>query len=289
MRTLIINCFVIFAASLLSSSNAFGQKNNQQPAGPLMTRTTTRHENYRLSYGGTVTLVGAPAGAITIEGWQKNEIDITASIELQAPDAASLDQLAVVNNFAVDVDLNHIRIMTTGTHDRAYMKQATKNFPKGLIGLPWKLDYTIKVPAMTGLEVDGGVGPINLAGVEGAIRLNALKSDANLSLTGGLVSVLIQSGTVNFTVPARGWHGLGSEVRMASGSLNVDFPSGFNADIDADVLRLGEIKNSFSELQPRERNSITPHSVRARAGSGGATLSFTMGDGTIVFKQSGAQ
>lgn len=254
-----------------------------------MTRTTTRHENYRLSYGGTVTLVGAPAGAITIEGWQKNEIDITASIELQAPDAASLDQLAVVNNFAVDVDLNHIRIMTTGTHDRAYMKQATKNFPKGLIGLPWKLDYTIKVPAMTGLEIDGGVGPINLTGVEGAIRLNALKSDANLSLTGGLVSVLIQSGTVNFTVPARGWHGLGSEVRMASGSLNVDFPPGFNADIDADVLRLGEIKNSFSELQPRERNSITPHSIRARAGSGGATLSFTMGDGTIVFKQSGAQ
>jgi hypothetical protein len=179
--------------------------------------------------------------------------------------------------------------MTTGTHDRAYMKQFTKNFPKGLIGLPWKLDYTIKVPAMTGLEIDGGVGPINLTGVEGAIRLNALKSDANLTLTGGLVSVLIQSGTVNFTVPARGWHGLGSEVRMASGSLNVDLPAGFNADIDADVLRLGEIKNSFSELQPRERNSITPHSVRARAGSGGATLSFTMGDGTIVFKQSGAQ
>jgi hypothetical protein len=288
-RTLTIKCFVIFATSLLFSSNTFGQKDNKQPAGPLMTRTTTRHENYRLSYGGTVTLIGAPAGAITIEGWQKNEIDITASIELQAPDAASLDQLAMVNNFAVDVDLNHIRIMTTGTHDRAYMKQATKNFPKGLIGLPWKLDYTIKVPAMSGLEIDGGVGPINLTGVEGAIRLNALKSDANLSLTGGLVSVLIQSGTVNFTVPARGWHGLGSEVRMASGSLNVDFPSGFNADIDADVLRLGEIKNSFSELKPRERNSITPHSIRARAGSGGATLSFTMGDGTIVFKQSSAQ
>lgn len=254
-----------------------------------MTRTTTRHENYRLSYGGTVTLVGAPAGAITIEGWQKNEIDITATIELQAPDAASLDQLAVINNFAVDVDLNHIRIMTTGTHDRAFMKQVAKNFPKGLIGLPWKLDYTIKVPAMTGLEIDAGVGPISLTGVEGAIRLNALKSDANLSLTGGLVSVLIQSGAINFTVPARGWHGLGCEVRMASGSLNVDFPSGFNADIDADVLRLGEIKNLFSELQPRERNSITPHSMRARAGSGGATLSFTMGDGTIVFRQSGAQ
>jgi hypothetical protein len=288
-RTITIQCLVIFAAALLFSSNASGQKDNKQPAGPLMTRTTTRHENYRLSYGGTVTVVGAPVGAITIEGWQKNEIDITASIELQAPNATALDQLAAVNTFVADADLNHIRIMTTGTHDRAFMKQAARNFPKALIGLPWKIDFHIKVPAMTGLEIDGGVGPINLTGVEGALRLNALQSDANLSLTGGLVSVLIQSGKINFSVPARGWHGLGAEVRLASGSLNVDFPAGFSADIDANVLRLGEIKNSFADLQPRERNSITLHSVRARAGSGGATLIFTVGDGTIAFKQSGAR
>jgi hypothetical protein len=289
MRTIAIRCLVIFATSLLFSANAFGQKDNRQPAGPLISRTTTRHENYRLSYGGTVELVGAPVGAITIEGWQKNEIDITASIELQAPSAAALDQLAVVNTFAVDVDLNHIRIMTTGTHDRAFMKRVTRNFPKTLIGLPWKIDFTIKLPAMTGLEIDGGVGPINLVGVEGVLRLNALKSDANFSLTGGLVSVVIQSGTINFTVPARGWHGLGADMRLASGNINVDFPAGFNGDIDADVLRLGEIKNAFAELQPRERNSMTPHSVRARAGSGGATISLTVGDGTIAIKQSGVQ
>jgi len=41
-----------------------------------MTRTTARHENYRLPFGGTVTVLGAPMGSITIEGWQKNEIDI---------------------------------------------------------------------------------------------------------------------------------------------------------------------------------------------------------------------
>src|SRR6185503_7437872 len=88
-RTIAIQCLFILAASLLFSSNALGQK-DKQPPGPLMTRTTTRHENYRLSFGGTVTVLGAPAGSITIEGWQKNEIDITASIELQGPDAAAL-------------------------------------------------------------------------------------------------------------------------------------------------------------------------------------------------------
>ena len=288
-RTLAIQGLVIFAASLLFSFNALGQKNDKQTTGPLITRTTTRHENYRLSYGGTVTLVGAPAGSITIEGWDKNEVDVTASIELQAPNAAALDQLALVNTFAVDVDVNHIRIMTSGTHDRTFMKRVTRNFPKALIGLPWKLDYIIKVPAMTGLEVDGGDGPIKLAGVEGALRLNAMKSDANLSLTGGLVAVLIQSGSLNLTIPARGWHGLGAEVRLASGVLTVALQPGFSADINADVLRLGEIKNSFADLKPLDRYSNSPRSMRSRAGSGGATLIFTVGDGAIVIRQSGAQ
>ena len=250
-----------------------------------MTRTTTRHETYRLQFGGTVTLSAAPAGSIIIEGWQRNEVDVSASIELQAPSAADLDRLAAVNTFVVDADTDHIRIMTSGTHDRAFMKRIAKNFPKSLIGLPWKIDYHIKIPALTDLEVDAGNGPVSLSGFEGMLRLNALNSDANLSLTGGLVSILIQSGTINLTIPARSWHGLGSEIKLASGNLNLDLMPGFSADINAEVLRLGEIKNSFSELQPSEGNSITPRSVRARAGSGGATLTFTVGDGTITIRQ----
>jgi hypothetical protein len=76
---------------------------------------------------------------------------------------------------------------------------------------------------------------------------------------------------------------------MASGNLTVALQPGFSADVNADVLRLGEIKSSFPGLQAQDRNSITARSMRARAGSGGATLSFTVGDGTIVIKQSGEQ
>jgi hypothetical protein len=272
-------------ASLLFALPVAAQKDSKPVAGPLMTRTTTRHETYRLQFGGTVTLSAAPAGSIIIEGWERNEVEVNASIELQAPSAADLDRLAAINTFVVDEDTNHIRIMTSGTHDRAFMKRMTKNFPKALIGLPWKIDYHIKIPALTDLEVDAGNGPISLSGVEGTMRLNALNSDANLSLTGGLVSVLIQSGTINLAIPVRSWHGLGSEIKLASGNLNLDLMPGFSADINAEVLRLGEIKNGFAELQPLERNSITSRSVRARAGSGGATLTLTVGDGTITIRQ----
>jgi hypothetical protein len=279
--------FVFISFSFLQSASA--QKDKQttkQTTGPLVTRTTTRHETYRLGFAGTVTLSAAPAGSIVIEGWQRNEVELTASIELQAPTAADLDLIAPLNNFTVDVDVNHIRILTSGTHDRAFMKRVAKNFPKNLIGLPWKVDYRIKMPALTDLEIDAGNGPITISGVEGALHLNALSSNADLSLTGGLVSVTVQSGTVNLSIPARGWHGLGSELRLASGHLNVELMPGFSGDINADVMRLGEIKVGYPDLQSREGSSINSKSIRARAGSGGATLNFTVGDGTIEIKQS---
>lgn len=273
--------FLLFAFSI----PAVAQKDKKLPlSGPLLKRTTTRHETARLQYGGTVTLSAAPTGSIVIEGWDRNEVDVTATIELQAPTAADLDRLAVVNNFVFDEDMNHIRIITTGTHDRSFMKRIAKGFPKTLNGLPWKIDYVVKMPVVTDLVVDSGVGPISVSGVEGALRLNALSSDADLSLTGGLVQVLIQKGTIKLRIPARGWHGLGSEFQLGSGVMTVELLPGFSADINADVLRTGQVKNSFADLQPTSRNSIQPSSIRARAGSGGATLTFTVGDGSIEIK-----
>ena len=272
--------FLLFIFSVPAAA----QKDKKQPTGPLVKRTTTRHETARLQYGGTVTLSAAPTGSVVIEGWDRSEVDVTATIELQAPTAADLDRLAVVNNFAFDVDMNHIRIITTGTHDRSFMKRAAKGFPKALNALPWKIDYVVKMPVMTDLVVDSGVGPVSISGVEGALRLNAVMSDADLSLTGGLVQVLIQKGSMKLRIPARSWHGLGSEFQLGNGVITVELLPGFNADINADVLRTGQVKHMFADLQPASRNSIQPSSIRARAGSGGATLTFTVGDGSIEIK-----
>lgn len=286
----ILGSFValLFLSTFYFNPPVDAQKDKKaQPAGPLLTRTTTRHDTRRLGYGGTVTIVAAPAGSLTIEAWQRSEVDVSAEIELRAPTTQDLDLLALINSFAIDEDANHVRIITTGTHDKKLLKKVAKDFPKSLIGLPWKIDYHIKVPAMTDLTIDSGNGPIKLSGVEGTIRLNALQSVADLSLTGSDVTVLIQAGTVNVSIPTRAWHGLNAEIKLATGNLNLELMAGFSGDINADVLRTGEVKNTFPGLEPRDRGGITQRSVRARAGSGGATLSFTVGDGTIQIKQSG--
>jgi len=282
---LTVTLFLVFAFA--SGSPVAAQKNKKPviPVGPILTRTITRHESRRFFYAGTVTVTGGPNGSVTIEGWQRNEVEVSAEIELHAPTEADLSRLALLNNFVIDEDANHLRIITTGTHDRSFMKRAAKDFPKSLIGLPWKIDYHIKVPALTDLEINAGIGPTRLAGVEGAIRLNAVQTDATLSLTGSLVSVIVQSGTVDVTIPALSWHGLGADIKVASGNLNIGLMPGFSGDIHAAVLRTGEVKNAYPNLEPLERASITPQSLRARAGNGGGTLTLMVGEGTIQISQ----
>ena len=254
-----------------------------QAAAPPLVRTTSRHESRRLGYGGTVTILGAPTGSITIEAWPKSEVDITAEIELRAGTEEELSQLAAVNSFILDEEVNHLRLITTGTHDKAFMKRAARGFPKKLLGLPWKIDYRIRVPAFADLEINAGRGAINLSGVEGEISLMAVESDARLVLTGGYVKATIERGSLNVRLASRSWRGSGADIRIATGDLNVEFPAGMSIDINAEVLRSGRIENSYAELAPRERTTATPRSLRARIGAGGPLLTFTVADGTLRF------
>ncbi|MEP6635477.1 MAG: hypothetical protein ABJB97_02035 [Acidobacteriota bacterium] len=248
---------------------------------PLLTRTVVRHETSRLGYGGTVTILGAPEGAIIIEGWPRSEVDLTAEIELRADTEEDLSRLAMVNNFAFVGDPNHVRVFTTGTHDKVFMKRVAKNFPKQLLGLPWKINYRLRVPAATDIEINAGKGPIILAGVEGALTLTATDSDAQLTLTGGIVNATVATGKLFVKIPVRSWRGNGVVIRLAAGDLTVELPSGFNGDIDADILRFGKIETGYVGLESRQPPGLTPEIVRARAGAGGASFKLIVGDGTI--------
>jgi len=261
------------------------QQSSTSSQAALLTRSTTRRETRRFGYGGTVTIVGAPTGSITIEAWQRNEVEITAEIELRAPTEEELSQLAVVNGLILDEEVNHLRILTTGTHDKAFMKRVARNFPKKLLGLPWKIDYRIRVPAYTDLEVNAGSGPFTLTGVEGSIRIMAVESEANLTLTGGHVTATIERGSVNVRLTARSWRGAGAEIRLATGDMTVELPAGSSLDINADVLRSGKIESTYAGLEARDRASLTNRSLRARVGTGGPLLAFTLADGTLRIKQ----
>ena len=240
----------------------------------------------RFGHGGTVTIVGAPDGSISIEGWAQNEVSISADIQLRADTEQELEQLAVVNGFVLDDDANHIRILTVGTHDKAFMRANAKKFPKTLLGLPWKIDYKIRVPMTTDLDINAGRGPITLSNVEGDIRLSAAEGEIKLNLAGGVVAATVAKGSVNLNVSEKSWRRGGADLRVAFGEINVELPAGFNGDIDAEILRSGQIVDGYGGLESREKPGITAQKMKARSGSGGAFFQFTVGDGQINIMKS---
>ena len=281
-----------FAAFAISTLTLVGptpqaQQKKETPvvvAGPLLSRTTTRQEKRRLGYGSTVTIIGAPQGSITIEGWPQSEVQITADVELRAETEEDLNLLATVNGWVLDDAPNHLQILSTGTHDKVFMRRVAKKFPKRLFGLPWKIDYRLRVPISTDLEISAGRGPITLSGVEGAITLNAIESDIQMTLTSGTVNATVALGRMNVRIPTRSWRGSGADIRIASGELTVNLQAGFNGEIEAEVLRTGQINDLFSptELhQPSSSNRL----IRTRAGAGGPFFKFTVGDGTIRLRK----
>ena len=281
---------MLLSSLLIYAQPGFAQKSKKSDATqstpvPALTRTTTRHETRRLGYGSTLTIIGAPVGSVTIEGWQRSEVDITSDIELHADTEEDLTRLAVLNSFVLDEDFNHLRLITTGTHDKVFMRRNAKDFPKKLLGLPWKIDYRIRVPEATDLEINVGRGAFSIKGVEGALNLKAQESDATLTLTGGLVVAVVGTGSVSVHIASRSWRGAGADIRLATGNFNVELPAGFSGDVDAEILRTGRIENSYDALTPRERTTPNERSLKARAGAGGSTLAFTVTDGTIKIKK----
>jgi len=249
--------------------------------GQTVKRIISKSDKLDFGAGGTVAVLGAPRGSIRIEPSMRNEIEVDAEIALEAPSEADLTMLENVTGFVLREALGKVVVATVGTNDPKYLKGVSKKFPKRLLGLPYRVDYVIKVPRFCDLQVDGGVGDITIVGVEGAMRINSLEGNSKLGLVGGAVNATFGKGNVDVTMASR-WRASSIDIALASGEFNVHIPANLNAELDATVLRSGKIENSLRDIKPRVRNvKFTEQSISAKAGNGGVALKFTVGDGVL--------
>jgi hypothetical protein len=254
----------------------------------MLKRIVTKTDNLDFGAGGTIAIIGAPKGAIRIEPADGNHIEITAEVNLEAPTEADLNTLEAVTGFVLQESLGSVAINSVGSNDKNYLKQVNKKFPKPLIGLPFSIDYAIKVPRYCDLQIDGGVGDISVSGIEGNLRINSLESNTKLDLVGGGVNATFQKGKLLITMPDRSWRGNGIDIALASGEMEVWMPATLSAELDASILRSGKIENALSDLKPRVRTvKFTEQNISARAGNGGVPMKFTVGDGTLRLRTIG--
>lgn len=251
----------------------------------LKKSVTYKTERFEFVMGGTVTIVGAPRGAISIEGWQSNEVLVEAEIEIQAETESDISLLSTVTGFVLDRDLNYSRIVSVGTHDKGYMKRFAKNFPKRLLSMPFKIDYRIKVPIYCDLEISGGSGDFSFQGVDGTISVRFIESNlAKMKVSGGAIDAFFGKGSVEVELLTSSWRGRFLNVGLGSGQVQVSLPSGMNAELQASVLRSGKIESLFP-LKPRFNDQVNEKTINTKLGNGGAILSFRVADGVIRILQ----
>jgi hypothetical protein len=251
-------------------------------APKMLSRTTTKTDRLDFGAGGTVAVIGAPKGSITVEGWSNREVEITAEIIVEGATEADLDRLSKVVGFSLEESTGRLGIISVGTNDKKYIKQVDKNFPKALMKNPYRIDYVIKVPRYTDLQIDGGTGDLAISGIDGALKVNYIETNAKLELVGGGLLAVFGKGDVVISVPTRSWRGRFADVQLATGNMVLNLPTGLNADFDASILRTGRIDNNFTEFKPRVRKQeFTETSIVAKSGTGGVPLKFSVGDGTM--------
>jgi hypothetical protein len=274
MRSIKISPIAVALFVVIFASFAFGQT--------VIKRTAYKSDTVEFGAGGTVTVTGAPFGSIRVEGWNRSEIEVSAEIQIEAATEGDVAKLSDVNGFMLDSSFNHLRIISVGTFDKGYLKRAGKKVPKNLLDLPFRIDYTIKVPHYCDLNINGGSGDFFVSGVDGNMRINFVKGDAKMSLDGGAIQAIFGTGNVDVTIPTRGWRGRFADIQLTNGTMNVFLPLGLSSMFDAAILRNGSIINEFAELKPRSRaDQFTEKLMVAKSGIGGVPIKLTVGDGTM--------
>ncbi|MBK6750616.1 MAG: hypothetical protein IPG67_11560 [Acidobacteria bacterium] len=115
------NLTYAFAVAVIIASFSFAGH------GQSAKRTITKTDRFDFGAGGTVSVIGAPNGSIKITGGAKNEIEINATIQIEAPTEADLNLLAMVTTFILQEATERSRSSVPGPITNSATKKHGRN------------------------------------------------------------------------------------------------------------------------------------------------------------------
>jgi DUF4097 and DUF4098 domain-containing protein YvlB len=143
-------------------------------------------------------------------------------------------------------------------------------------------DGSVKVTEVAGeLRAHTGDGSIVLDRVDG--RVDADTGDGSIALNGKLEGVRLRTGDGSVRLRADTGSRMGDDwdVHTGDGSVTLELPEPFDADIDAHT---GDGTIAIQALGVK--GDVSKNTVRGQIGSGGHSLRVTSGDGTIRISRS---
>jgi len=248
---------VVFS-SLLIGTLAFAET-RKEPA-----------QTFPLQAGGYLSLENVN-GDVTIEGWKKNEVSISAVKNGKSKD---LDRIKIV----VEVDKyegkDWIHIETEYVESRdgflSFLKSAGS------------IDYTIKAPSDAILEdIELVNGNLKVAGITGYLSLGTVNGSITATGMAGNAWVETVNGNLDLSFDKMS-DGQTVDLESVNGAIMLRIPAKTNAQVDAETLN-GNISSEFGLTV--ERGEWVGRSMEGLVGSGGARITIETVNGSIDIKK----
>jgi DUF4097 and DUF4098 domain-containing protein YvlB len=254
--------------------------------------------------------LGTFDGSIQVRPWDRPEVLV--EIEKRGSDKEAVDKIQVAgestgNRISVDVKKpsSETHFVGIGLH-HSTSARLIASVPRGSRLTVTTRDGSITVERIEGrLELrtdDGSVrvseasGDMTIVTRDGSItlervggRIDARSGDGSITVSGAPSSLALETrdGSVvvraeRDTVMTEDW-----SVRTGDGSVVVELPEGFGAELDAETGD-GSVKSelTIAGANPADRNRDEQRRLRGRLGAGGKVLKLRTSDGSIRLRSS---
>jgi len=201
-------------------------------------------------------------GAVDIQGWDRNEIKITAFISAKTQE--DRDRI----NIEFDQGSNGVSVETE------YEKQSSWNNNHS-----GKVDYTVRVPfgaSLTAIELVNGSlvidkvqGEIKADTVNGSIKIQGLADDIELSSVNGSIKATYYKIDKDIN---------NIELSTVNGSIKLFMPDDLNATIDAETMH-GSIKTAYGLSS--DKKMFSGRILSGSVGSGDININLESVNGSI--------
>jgi hypothetical protein len=211
-----------------------------------------------------------------------NPIDVDAgrngSIAVRGSDRRDVLVRATVRTFgATDADARRV---AAGVRIEAVGGRVRSDGPTDLQGEGWSVSFEIDVPRTAQMALNTRNGSIAIADFGGAVEFHAQNGSIQLRRVDGDIRGTTSNGSVSLTLDGNRWNGQGLDVQTRNGSIQINVPDGYAAEIETSTTR-GRVQNDFQAGGSNASNGPLTTTV----GGGGARLRVTTVNGSVSIRR----
>jgi DUF4097 and DUF4098 domain-containing protein YvlB len=226
-------------------------------------------------------------GSIEVRPWDKADVQVV--IEKRGRDH---DDVATIEVKAEQRG-NRIEItVTEPKHDRHGFNFHFNRSARLIVSVPEASDVAAK-SGDGSIDIERVAGHVQLRSGDGSIRgrmlggdIEANTGDGSIKLDGKLTSVRVHTGDGSVMIHADAGSSPGADwdITTGDGSVTLEVPDGFDAELDAHTgdggIHMRDVTIS------NVTGTIGRNTVRGRLGDGGKAVRVRTGDGSITLKRS---